>query len=330
MRMKRYKRLSLLEREEISRKLILGLSLRQIGRDLSRSASTISRELGVFTKSTYRAHLSQKRSIKRSSSRKYGKRKLIFNKRLLEVVKEKLNEYWSPRQVASYLKLHYKSKSMQVSAETIYSYIYIFLRRSLREEFTNQLRRGHKKRRVRGRSAKGQKSDLKDMVSIDERPAEVDDRLVPGHWEGDIMIGGAREQTALGTLVERKTRFAILVPLKSKKAEDVRKAFAKEINKLPKELRLSLTYDQGREMAQHKKLTEATEMKVYFAHPKSPWERGTNENTNGLLRQYFPKATNFKNLTRLEIKKVQRSLNTRPRETLGWKTPHETMRELLR
>ena len=219
---------------------------------------------------------------------------------------------------------------MQVSKETIYSYIYILPRGELRAELTRCLRQAHKKRRTRGRSAKGQVSNLEDMISIEERPSEVADRSIPGHWEGDIIIGGQREQTALGTMVERTTRTTILVPLKSKKAEDVRRAFAKEIKKLPKELRLTLTYDQGREMAQHKLFTKETQMKVYFAHPQSPWERGTNENTNGLIRQFFPKGTNFTNITRKEIKRVQRLLNDRPRKTLGWRTPREAMAELLR
>ena len=167
-------------------------------------------------------------------------------------------------------------------------------------------------------------------MSIDERPAEVDSRLIPGHWEGDLIIGGAKEQTALGTLVERTTRTVILVPLKNKTSEEVRKAFAKEVKKLPQQMRLSLTYDQGREMAQHKLFTKETKMKVYFAHPRSPWERGTNENTNGLIRQFFPKGTNFNNVTRQEIKRAQRLLNERPRKTLGWKTPYEAMQLVLR
>lgn len=323
-----YKRLSFEEREEISRYLISGFSLREISRKLNRNPSTMSREVRRLR--NYRAVAAQSESLRRSKARKLNKRKLVVNPKLLKVVREKLKLCWSPEQIARYLKKRYKTQSMQISKESIYSYIYVFLRQPLREEFTLQLRRQHKKRRVRGRSAKGQTSLLKEMVLIDERPSEVNDRLIPGHWEGDIMIGGAREQTALGTLVERKTRYAILVPLKNKSSEEVRKAFAKEIMKLPKELRLTLTYDQGREMAGHKLFTKQTKMQVYFAHARSPWERGTNENTNGLIRQFFPKATNFKNLTRKEIKWVQNALNERPRKTLDWKTPKEAMQELLR
>jgi transposase, IS30 family len=326
-----YIRLGLEEREEISRFLSAGLSVREMGRRLNRSASTISREIGRFYRGRvyYRAFSGHRKAFRQASNRRYGKRKLCQNPRLLEVVRQKLQENWSPEQIAYYLKAHYKSPKMQVSAETIYSYIYVFLRRELREEFSRQLRQAHKKRRVRGVSAKGQSAKLEDMTLIDERPAEVEERLIPGHWEGDLMIGNASKQTALGTLIERTTRYALLVPLKNKSSEEVRKAFTKEIKKLPKELRLTLTYDQGREMAQHKRFTIDTKMKVYFAHPRSPWERGTNENTNGLIRQYFPKGTDFTKVSRKEIKRVQRSLNGRPRKTLGFMTPQERMRELL-
>jgi IS30 family transposase len=283
----------------------------------------------MYTRSRYRATLAEKKALKAEKLRRFNKRKLILNPRLLQVVRSKLKALWSPQQIAEYLKKHYKSKSMRISAETIYSYIYVFLKGGLREEFSKDLRQARKKRRKRGKSAKGQASNLEDMVLIDERPREVDDRLVPGHWEGDLIIGGAIAQSALGTLTERTTRFTLLVPLKNKTAAEVRKQFAKEIKRLPKELRLSLTYDQGREMAEHKRFTMETEMKVYFAHPRSPWERGTNENTNGLIRQYFPKGIDFTKISRAEIKKAQRSLNTRPRKTLGWKTPQEAMRELL-
>lgn len=326
-----YLRLSFEEREEISRLLMVGSSLRFIAKELNRSPSTISRELKkARRRSEYRAVPCQKAAARKAGSRRLGKRKLALNKRLLKFVKSKIKRRWSPEQIAQYLKTHYEDETMQISAESIYSYIYVFLRRDLRAEFTSELRREHKKRKVRGRSAKGQTALLKDMVLIDERPKEVLDRVIPGHWEGDLMIGGGTKQTAIGTLVERTTRFAIIVPLKSKSSEEVRKEFAKEIKKLPKELRLTLTYDQGREMAQHKLLTIDTDMKVYFAHPQSPWERGTNENTNGLIRQYFPKGTDFTKVTRQEIKKAQRSLNTRPRKTLGWKTPQEAMQQLLR
>jgi len=329
---KTVRRLSFEEREEISRLMASGFGVREIAEALDRAPSTISRELRRFKnkRTAYRAVSAQALADRSQRSRRLGKRKLFLNPKLLRVVISKLKLFWSPEQIAVHLKNHYEKSDMQVSKETIYSYIYVLPRGELRAELTRLLRQAHKKRRVQGRSQKGQTSNLEDMLSIEERPSEVADRCVPGHWEGDLIIGGQKEQTALGTLVERTTRTVILVPLKSKKAVDVRKAFAKEIKKLPKELRLTLTYDQGREMAQHKLFTKETEMKVYFAHPRSPWERGTNENTNGLLRQYFPKGTNFKNVSRAEIKRAQKQLNERPRKTLGWKTPKEAMEELLR
>lgn len=328
-----YQRFRFEEREEVSRFIAMGLGIREMGRRLGRAPSTISRELRRYKsdRKNYRAVGAQLKAKAAGQGRRRDKRKLLLNAKLLNLVKRlMLTKQWSPEQIARHLKKHYESGSMRISAEAIYSYVYVFLRRELRKEFTCELRRAQKKRRQRGRSAKGQTSNLVDMTLIDERPAEVLKRVVPGHWEGDLMIGGARAQSALGTLVERKTRFAILVPLKNKTAEEVRKQFEKEVKKLPAELRLSLTYDQGREMAQHKLFTEATKMKVYFAHPQSPWERGTNENTNGLVRQYFPKGTDFTKVSRREIKRVQRLLNTRPRKTLGWNTPAESMQALLR
>ena len=216
-----------------------------------------------------------------------------MNQTLVQVVRAKLHDYWSPEQIAEFLKKQYDDPAMQVSAETIYSYIYVLPRGALRKELTQCLRRQHRKRRIRGRGARGQTSNLEDMLSIEERPAEVADRTVPGHWEGDLIVGGTVAQSALGTLVERTTRTVLLVPLKNKTAREVRMAFAREIKKLPQQMRLTLTYDQGREMAQHKLFTQDTKMQVYFAHPQSPWERGTNENTNGLIRQFSPKARTF-------------------------------------
>lgn len=327
-----YKRLSFEEREEISRLLESGQTIRSIAKSLNRNPSTISREVNRLSggKKNYRALAGQKQSLRKARSRRLDKRKLFANEKLLSVVRAKLKLHWSPDQIANYLKTTYECPTMHLSAESIYTYIYILPRGQLREELSNQLRDKHKKRKVRGRSAVGQTSNLEDMLSIEERPVAVADRTVPGHWEGDLIIGDSRKQTALGTLVERTTRTVILVPLKSKKAEEVRKAFAKEVKKLPAQMRLSLTYDQGREMAQHKLFTKETEMKVYFAHPASPWERGTNENTNRLLRDFFPKGTDFSKVTRKEIKKVQKLMNERPRRTLDYRTPFEVMRELLR
>jgi IS30 family transposase len=253
----------------------------------------------------------------------------VRNSELLEQVLIKLRRYWSPDQIAKWLKNEYNDSSMRVSAETIYTYIYILPRGELRKELIQCLRREKKYRRPITYHRKGQSSDLSNMISIEERPAEVADRTIPGHWEGDIIIGDGMAQTALGTLVERTTRSLLLVPLKNKSAKEVRHAFAREIKKLPKEMRLTLTYDQGREMAEHELFTKSTKMQVYFAHPRSPWERGTNENTNALIRQFFPKTTNFNSVSRKRIKEVQHLLNERPRKTLGYRSPYQALATLF-
>jgi IS30 family transposase len=332
--MKHYKRLSIEEREEISRSIAAGLTLRKIALKLGRSPSSICREVkrlpeGYTVK--YRAVLAHRHAEWEARGRKLGRRKLFKNKRLEKIVRKKLALFWSPEQIAMFLKKNYESASMHVSAETIYSYVYVFPRRELRAELTKQLRRGREKRKSQKFRNCG-KNRIEEMLSIEERPKEVADRIIPGHWEGDLIIGKNAEgqQTALGTLVERTTRSVILVPLKDKTAKEVRKKFARELKKLPREMRLSLTYDRGSEMSQHKLFSKETRMKVFFAHPRSPWERGTNENTNGLLRQYFPTSTDFTKVSLKEIKRAQKQLNERPRKTLDWRTPQEAMQELLR
>lgn len=328
-----YRRLSLEEREEISRMLAGGQSFGAIARQLGRSVSTISREVvkGGGRRLAYRAVRSHRRAAGAAQRRRRGKRKLWLRPVLAQMVLEKLQWRWSPEQIAQWLRRTYTDGAMRVSAETIYAYVYVLPRGALKKELVHLLRRRHPYRYQRGRRRhRGPTTGLKAMRSIDERPPEVADRTVPGHWEGDMIVGGRREQSVLGTLVERTTRTVLLVPLKTKQAHEVRQAFAREIHRLPKQMRRSLTYDQGREMAQHKLFTKQTKMQVYFAHPQSPWERGTNENTNGLLRQFFPKGTNFRNVSRKEIKHVQHLLNGRPRKTLGFKTPYEAMNELLR
>ena len=334
--MNSYKRIQIEEREEISRLLAAGQSLRYIARSISRSPSSVSRELKLLSgrdRHSYRAFLANKAAKNNSRSRKQGKGKLLGNPRLKKIIFEKLSLFWSPMQIAEFLKMTYENPDMHVSPETIYTYIYVLPRGSLRKEVSQYLRRGREKRKSQKYGNCGSRNSVIDeMISIEERPKEVADRTIPGHWEGDLIIGndGKSKQSALGTLVERTTRTVILVPLKDKTAKNVRAAFAKEIKKLPKHLRLSLTYDQGSEMAQHKLFTRQTKMKVYFAHPKSPWERGTCENTNGLIRQFFPTTTNFRKVTRREIKRAQTLLNERPRKTLNWRTPKEAMRDLLR
>jgi transposase, IS30 family len=330
--MEGYRRLVMEEREEISRLLAQEVGIREIGRTIGRNAGTISREVrrGGLDRWRYRALQADRRARRNASKRRLGKRTLFLHQKLANAVHAKLLLKWSPEQIAKWLKREYDDATMHVAAETIYTYVYVLPRGELKAELLRSLRRAHKFRRRRGRKAKEPTVAIEDMLSIEERPAEVADRIVPGHWEGDLIVGGRREQSVLGTLVERTTRTVLLVPLKTKRADEVRRAFAREMKRLPQQMRLSLTYDQGREMAQHKLFTKQTKMKVYFAHPRSPWERGTNENTNGLIRQFFPKGTNFRQVSRREIKHVQHLLNGRPRAVLDFRTPYEAMQEVLR
>lgn len=218
---------------------------------------------------------------------------------------------------------------MKISHEAIYTYIYVLPRGQLKKELLSYSRQGKKRRYKRNRKNKTIGRKLEDMTNIEECPMEVADRTVPGHREDDLIIGKNRAST-LGILVERTTRTIILVPLINRQAITARKSFAKEVRQVPRQMKLTLTYDQGREMAEHKLFTRQTKIKVYFAHPASPWERGTNENTNGLIRQFFPKGTDFNKVSRREIKKVQHFLNGRPRKTLNWQTPYEVFNKLLR
>jgi IS30 family transposase len=255
---------------------------------------------------------------------------LALNTALRRYVHAKLRLHWSPEQIVqSLMREHPRSKTMRVSAEAIYAYLFVLPRGELKRELLECLRRKHKRRYRHSFKAKLTESprQIENMLSIEERPKEVVDRTIPGHWEGDLLVGKNR-QSVMGTLVERTTRAVVLIRLRNKTASEVRKAFARAAKKLPKEMRLSLTYDQGREMAEHRLFTQATEMKVYFAHPASPWERGTNENTNGLLRDFWPKGTDFNKLSPYQIKRVQHLLNGRPRKTLNWLTPYEAFKNL--
>jgi len=331
MKSRGYQRLGLHEREEISRFISQGRSFREIARALSRHVSTISREINRagMNRYTYRAVRSDRRAARNAAKRRRGKYTLGQNQRLWEYVVGKLQLRWSPEQIAQSLKKEYPDEqTMRISHEAIYTYLYVLPRGELKKRLLALLRR-ERKRRHKRKDGGTVARKLEDMLSIEERPAEVAARTVPGHWEGDLLIGRNR-QSALGTLVERTTRFAILVPLHTRTAEEVRKAFAREMKSLPSQLRRSLTYDQGREMAEHKLFTRETSIQVYFAHPASPWERGTNENTNGLIRQFFPKGTDFNKVSRREIKKVQEMLNGRPRKTLNWEKPCEAYQQVLR
>lgn len=321
--MVKYKRLNLAEREEISRYLVLNYSYRQIALCLNRSPSTIIRETyRNFTgRLAYRAVLGEKRArcITKEIRRK---RKLDVNEQLCHFVQVHLDLRWSPEQIAKRLKILYPNDmEMRVSHETIYAYLYIHPRGSLKRQMFRKLRHKHKNRRVKNKEHKRTHA-LQDFVSIEERPPEINSRKIAGHWEGDLIMGPLN-QSAIGTLVERKTRLTLLVKLIKKDAVTVREAFSTKFNNLPKHLKRSLTYDQGQEMAEHKQFTEETNILVYFAHPHSPWERGTSENTNMLIRDFFPKGTDFSNISENKLQKVQNMLNDRPRKVLGWYTPNE-------
>lgn len=326
MRIKSYKRLSAEEREEISRCLANGESFQNIARLLGRAVSTITREVcsAGANRWTYRAGRAQRRGYRNARRRRAEKRKIIQHAPLRVYMEEKLRLRWSPEQIAKRIKIAYPTDmNMRISHEAIYAHVYVLPKGNLKKELLKCLRRGHK-RRYRSRKNATEPKPLKDMISIDERPLEVESRTIPGHWEGDLIIGRNR-QSALGTLTERMSRFALLVKVHGKNAEEIRKKFARKLKRLPEHLRLSLTYDQGREMAQHTLFTQATDIRVYFAHKGCPWERGTNENFNGLLRQFFPKGTDFNQVTGYQINRVQDLLNGRPRKVLNWETPFEVL-----
>ena len=327
--MERYRRMSLIEREEFSRMLAAGYSLRATAQVLNRAPSTLSRELTRHRASpvTYRAVPAHYRA-QRWAHQPRKPRKLAVQPLLRAAVLTLLAQRWSPEQIAHGLPQRYPDEpTMRISHEAIYTYLYVLPCGALKRELARYLRRRHRFRRPH--KVRLSSRPIQDLVSIDERPQEVADRTVPGHWEGDLLVGHANA-SALGTLVERTTRFTVLVPLKAKDAATVRRAFARELRTLPAQLCRSLTYDQGPEMREHRLFTQQTKMRVYFAHPHSPWERGTNENTNGLLRQFFPKGTRFTQVSRAEIKRVQAMFNDRPRKILNWHSPAHAFHHLLR
>jgi IS30 family transposase len=322
-------RLSLEEREEISRGLAAGDSIRAIAEALGRSPSTVCREVNANGgRRKYRALVAD-RAASRSALRP-KRAKLAECRRLRGVVERKLEARWSPQQISAWLALEYPDRpEMQVSHETIYQSLFVQSRGALRKELHSCLRSGRAMRRAKaytkGNVGQGQ---LRNMVMISERPAEVKDRAVPGHWEGDLIFG--KKMTSIGTLVERHSRYVILLKLPNGHgAEAVRKAMTKRILTLPAQLRRSITWDQGKEMAEHVRFTVETGVQIYFCDPKSPWQRGSNENTNGLLRQYLPKSSDLSQATQRELDAIARSLNTRPRQTLGWMTPSQAFAEAV-
>lgn len=321
--MKTYKHLSLFERETLGQLLVQRKSLSDIAKAMGRDKSTLSREISRtrLTRYGYRAFSAEVMFRKRQKIPKKPK-KIENNQQLKDYIYTHLKLAWSPEQIANRLKIEYPSeKNMHISHETIYTYLYVLPRGELKRELMANLRQERQLRRKRGKMHP-KRGHIQNMISISERPKEAEQRIIPGHWEGDLIVGKGRK-SALGTLVERTTRTTILAPLKEKDAFAVRKAFARETKYLPKQMKLSLTYDRGKEMAEHELFTKETKIQVYFADPYAPWQRGTNENTNGLIRQYFPKGTDFGRIPRKEIKAVQDLLNGRPRKVLKWKTPFE-------
>ena len=313
--------LSLEEREEISRALASGSSLRSIARALHRAPSTISREVRRHRGlSGYRACEADQRAWDRALRPKVCK--LEQHRRLQRAVAGRLQRDWSPQQISVWLERQYAAdQTMRVSHETIYRTLFIQARGGLKKELLGHLR---SRRQMRSSKKPGQGGgQISDAISIRERPAEAQDRAVPGHWEGDLLCGG--KSTQIATLVERHSRYVMLVKLKSKDSEQVASALAKHVLKLPATLRRSITWDRGSEMAAHKAFSVATDVKVYFCDPHSPWQRGSNENTNGLLRQYFPKGSDLSVFSQRQLDSVAHRLNQRPRMTLGWENPADTL-----
>ena len=321
--------LTLEEREEISRAIAGGHSARAIARALRRSHTTIAREIDrCGGRRRYRAHAAEREARRRS--RRPRPTKLELCPELRRVVEGHLQEDHSPEQIAAWLKIEYPdNEAMRVSHETIYRALYVQARGTLRRELTRHLRRGRSRRYARSQSSKRQgQGKLTDMVMISERPPEVEDRAVPGHWEGDLLIG--TRTNAIATLVERSTRYCQLVALpEGTGAVEVADALKASITTLPAQLRRSLTWDQGSEMAEHRRFSVEAGLPVYFCDPRSPWQRGSNENTNGLLRQYFPKGESLEGVTQERLDEVARKLNGRPRQTLGFRTPAEKLAELI-
>jgi transposase, IS30 family len=321
--------LSLAEREEIAVGLAAGDGVRVIAARLGRAPSTVSREVrrNCLSRGRYRAVAAQRRAEDRARRPKAAK--LAGDGELREYVQGRLRKRWSPEEISARLKLEFPDRpEMRVSHETIYQSLYVQGRGALRRELAASLRTGRALRRPRRKEGE-RRGRIKDMVMISERPAEAADRAVPGHWEGDLLVGAAGK-SAIGTLVERATRFTMLVPLPAgRDAAAVAEALTPVIASLPDALRRSLTWDQGWEMRSHAQIAVDADCEIYFCDPHSPWQRGTNENTNGLLRQYFPKGTGLGGHSPAHLAAVADELNGRPRKTLGWKTPAEALAEIM-
>ena len=328
MRLRKTGSLSQLEREEISRSLVAGFSYCSIGKLLGRAPSTISREVARNgSRKTYRAMNAESNALQHSLRPKLCHLAMVPILQIL--VAEKLRCQWSPQQISGWLKVeHPGDRTMQVSHETIYKSLFIQARGVLKKELLAHLRSRRIMRRGKTSSTSDQtRGQIIDAISIRDRPAEIEDRAIPGHWEGDLLSGA--KNTHIATLVERTSRFVMLVRLDGKDSQTVIDALVRKVHELPRGLMTSLTWDRGTELAYHKKFTIATDVKVYFCDPQSPWQRGSNENTNGLLRQYFPKGTDLSAYGQDALDHVALSLNTRPRKTLGFLTPADKLKTVI-
>ena len=319
--------LRLEEREEISRGIAAGRSIRRIAQDLGRSPSTVSREIRRNDGcNAYRASRADMRTWDRALRPKPCR--LAHHAELRWRIAQKLALQWSPEQISGWLKRQFPAdQGMRVSHETIYRSLFIQTRGVLKRELMVHLRTARQMRQAKGGTTKSGLGQIVDTVSIRERPAEAEDRAVPGHWEGDLLSGA--NNTHIATLVERHTRFTVLLKVPNKNTATVVATLAKQVRKLPHELRRSLTWDRGKEMADHKSFTITTNVQVYFCDPCSPWQRGSNENTNGLLRQYFPRGTDLSRFSQTHLNRIALRLNQRPRKTLGFEPPADRLRAVL-
>lgn len=321
-----YRHLTMDERNTIHRRRLEGASLRAIARDLARPASTVAREIARNEPATRYDAVAAGRRYDRHRSR--GRRKLAPGTALWQGVVMDLYRGWSPEQIAGWRRrMHPDEPAQRVSHETIYLALYALPRGELKKALLAQLRQGHKTRRPRSRG-QDRRGGLKNMTSIHERPAEVADRTVPGHWEGDL-IKGAGNRSAVGTLVERTSRYVILARMTGTDAEAALNGFTRALRPLVPDLRKTLTYDQGKEMARHEELAQRLRLEVYFADPHSPWQRPSNENANGLIREYLPKGMDLSGVSQAQLNAIARRLNERPRKVLGFRTPTEVFQQQI-
>lgn len=327
--MNTYHRLTLKDREEISRGIWASERFSAIAERIGRSPSTVSREIRRDVTRKPRSYSAVRSQEHATASAKRGRHRTLDRHTTLRAyVYAKLREEWSPEEIAHRIRLEYpEDATMRVSHETIYQHLYCLPKGELKRELMRGLRK-NRKRRLSRSALHYRRQRIPDLVSIHERPSEARSRAVPGHWEGDLIVGKNRA-SAIGSLVERTTRLTLIVPLNAKDAETVRKAFAEAFKRIPRGFKRSLAYDRGSEMSEHKLFTEYTRINVYFADPQSPWQRGTNENTNGLIRQYFPKGTDFRAVSRSALQRAEERLNSRPRKALGFYTPAEKFYQLV-